>query len=156
MESLLTLSGPRSVPDFSTLSRRQNRLKGAIPYRCKERLYQTTRSEAYGQSVRQTGRRSPNPRRDPQPLYGSWHAGDYPHRVFVPKVLQGNLHVGFSPALTRKHMTLATEMGHASDLAAELYDTIAVELGPCTEVEAVGFYLQDESGTRYLPENPKL
>lgn len=40
MESLLTLSGrPWSVPDFSTLRRRQNRLQVAIPYRSNEGLH---------------------------------------------------------------------------------------------------------------------
>ena len=40
MESLLTLSGLSwSVPDFSTLSRRQNTLQVAIPYRPKEGLH---------------------------------------------------------------------------------------------------------------------
>ena len=40
MESLLALSGLSwSVPDFSTLSRRQNTLKVAIPYRRKESLH---------------------------------------------------------------------------------------------------------------------
>lgn len=40
MESLLALSGlPWPVPDFSTLSRRQNTLQVAIPYRRKEGLH---------------------------------------------------------------------------------------------------------------------
>jgi len=40
MESLLALSGLSwSVPDFSTLSRRQNPLEVAIPYRRKEGLH---------------------------------------------------------------------------------------------------------------------
>ena len=40
MESLLNLSGlPWSVPDFSTLSRRQKTLNVAIPYRRRENLH---------------------------------------------------------------------------------------------------------------------
>lgn len=82
----------------------------------------------------------------------------YIHRVLVPKVLKGDLNLGFTLGLTQKDMALASRLGEQSavplaigNLARQMYERFGEELGYGAEVELSGTIMQREAGTRFIP-----
>lgn len=91
-------------------------------------------------------------------LSNSTAQNGYIHRVLVPKVLKGDLDLGFTLGLTQKDMALASRLGEQSavplaigNLARQMYERFADELGYGAQVELSGKIMQREAGTRFIP-----
>jgi 3-hydroxyisobutyrate dehydrogenase len=90
-------------------------------------------------------------------LSGSAQNG-YTSRI-LPRVLKGDLNVGFTLGLTVKDLALATSLGEESGVpvvlggaAKELYERAIERFGHDAQAEMSGVFFQQESGAKFIPE----
>ncbi len=83
----------------------------------------------------------------------------YMERILIPRVLKGQLAVGFTLGLAEKDLKLACQLAEASAAptplgarALSLYSEMTAEKGYSAEVEASGLINQARARTRYIPE----
>jgi len=87
----------------------------------------------------------------------------YLERILGPKILQGQLNIGFTLALAHKDVRLACELGQQSEvpmffgnLARELYQAGIREMGRGNQVDTIGLMFDRLAGTSVIPEDTDL
>lgn len=86
----------------------------------------------------------------------------YMERTLKPRVLKGQLKVGFTLGLAEKDVRLACNLGAASGvpmpfgtMVTGLYTGMVAERGHGAEVETSGLITEARAGTQYIPEDHK-
>lgn len=93
-----------------------------------------------------------------QVLGSSTAQNGYIHRV-LPKVLRGELDIGFTLGLTLKDMDLACNLAKASDvplavarMAQDVYQEFSTVCPPQAEIETVVRLIENAAGVRFVPD----
>jgi len=100
------------------------------------------------------------PERTAEILLAGGARNAYMERILKPRVLKGQLKVGFTLGLAEKDVKLACKLGQASGvpmpfglLTSGIYGDMVAERGYGAEVETSGLLTEARAGTRFIPED---
>ena len=115
------------------------------------------------ESVMLAARNGVDPKTIVEIMRASGGRNAYLERILGPRVLNGQLQVGFTLGLAHKDVRLACKLGEDSGvpvffghLARDLYQICIAEMGAENQVDTAGLVLDRLSGTHVVPEDNDL